>query len=114
MYSSCDFFAIPVQFVNDNVETTREDDVLEVFDEYIDDATESEVVVMGMRFRPSQVVRELDPVAYREAFCNWLDSTDEFLELPYKYKDSGEFITYAEMERLIVEWNKQSTEDEEE
>ena len=113
MYSSIDFFEIPVQFVNDNVETTNERDVCDAFDDVIDEL-EPEVVAMGYRFRPSQVVRELDPVAYREAFCNWLDSTDEFLELPYKYKDSGEFITYAEMERLIVEWNKQSTEDEEE
>jgi hypothetical protein len=111
MYSRCDFFDIPVQFVNDNVETTCEDDVLEVFDEHIDD-TEPEVIVMGMRFRPSQILRELDPAAYREAFCNWLDSTDEFVELTYKYKASGEFVSYAEMVAAIDEWNKQSTEDE--
>jgi len=111
MYSSIDFFEIPVQFVNDNVETTRERDVCDAFDDVIDDS-EPEVVVMGISFRPSEILRELDSVAYREAFCNWLDRTDEFLELPYKYKDSGEFITYAEMERLIVEWNKQSEEEE--
>jgi hypothetical protein len=114
MYSRCDFFEIPVEFVNANVETTSERGALQVFDEYIDDATESEVVVMGMRFRPSTVLRELDPAAYREAFCNWLDGTDEFLELTHQYKDAGEFVSYAEMVTLIDEWNKQSTEDEEE
>jgi hypothetical protein len=65
-----------------------------------------------MRFRPSEILRELDSVAYREAFCNWLDSTDEFVELTYKYKASGEFITYAEMVTLIEEWDKQSKEEE--
>jgi hypothetical protein len=111
MYSSIDFFEIPVQFVNDNVETTNERDVCDAFDDVIDDS-EPEVIVMGISFRPSEILRELDSVAYREAFCNWLDSTDEFLELTYKYKDSGEFITYAEMERLIVEWDKQDKEEE--
>lgn len=43
------------------------------FDEYLDE-THDEYPIMGVSLRPSVILRECDPVAYREAFNNYIDS----------------------------------------
>lgn len=32
------------------------------------------VSLYGLKFEPAQILRHLDPTAYREMFNNWLDS----------------------------------------
>lgn len=44
----------------------------EQFDEYIDEATE-EVKILGLTYTPSQVLKEIDPTAYRVIFSEFTD-----------------------------------------
>lgn len=48
----------------------------ERFDAWIDDNTNA-VKVFNATFMASEVLREVDPIAYRQAFLGWLDAEDE-------------------------------------
>lgn len=44
------------------------------------DETEEFVIVLGMTYSPSQVLKECDPIAFRVTFHDWIDSmSEEFL-----------------------------------
>jgi hypothetical protein len=52
----------------------------ETFDELLDSAN-AEIVIGGMTFRPSQVLKECDPIAYRESYLCFLnDFSNETIE----------------------------------
>lgn len=55
-----------------------ENEALERFDNFLDEVYDR-VVVAGYDFYPSRVLKEVDPIAYRGEFNNWLNS--EGLEL---------------------------------
>lgn len=45
----------------------------DMFEDFLDEVTPV-VEVLGMSYNPSQVLKHVDPIAYREEFSNWLDS----------------------------------------
>lgn len=51
-----------------------------MFCEYLDECHE-DIEIFGCKYMPSRVLRDTDPIAYREFYNNWLDSelTDEVL-----------------------------------
>ena len=57
-------------------------DTDELFAEVID-VTNEEVEVMGLSFRPSEIVRQLDPVAFRTYMNDFLDGEARDGELVY-------------------------------
>lgn len=69
----------------DNVKTFRGIDVTngQIDDEAAyNDCLDSEgtVVVRGLEFYPSEIISELDPIAYRCGYNDWIDSIQADLE----------------------------------
>lgn len=62
----------------DSVETISERESYERFDDFLNELYAT-VTVCGYDYDPARVLKEIDPVAYREEYNNWLDS--EGLEL---------------------------------
>jgi len=48
----------------------------QVYDEILDDC-EGEVMIAGVLFSPSYILKELDPIAYREGVLSLIDSIEE-------------------------------------
>lgn len=64
------------------------------YDEMLDEA--GPVEVAGLTFNPSQIVKEMDPTAYR---CGMNDHNDsEISDLTEEIKDLEEALTIAEQE----------------
>jgi predicted nuclease with TOPRIM domain len=53
-------------------------DVDDYHDEYSAMLDEETVTVCGMKFYPSQILRELDPTAYRCGLLDYVDSLDKW------------------------------------
>jgi hypothetical protein len=49
-----------------------EQETQDAFDEFLDESV-GEIVILGMKFQASQVLKEVDPIAYRELVLNWQD-----------------------------------------
>lgn len=47
----------------------------EMFKDFLDQCYEP-IRLLGMEYAPSYALYELDPIAYREAYNNWLDTLD--------------------------------------
>lgn len=50
---------------------TTWDEAIEYYDDAINE--QDDVVVCGLTFTPSRILRELDPTAYRCGLFDWLD-----------------------------------------
>lgn len=48
------------------------EDYEEMFCQLLDE--EGEIKICGVSFLRSEIIKEIDPIAYREAFMNYLDS----------------------------------------
>ncbi len=59
-------------------ELYKYEELVELYNEMIDEL-EGDVVVCGMSYPASRVLRECDPIAWRVGFHDWL--SDEFEEL---------------------------------
>ncbi len=65
------------------------------FDDMLDES--GPVVIAGLEFNPSAILKEMDPIAYRTSFNDYMDSigvdTDDFLETDADYDESmdGDF-----------------------
>jgi len=46
--------------------------LVEDFNYYFDNQ-HGDVVIAGISFSPSDILKEMDPIAYNEEFNNWLD-----------------------------------------
>ena len=46
--------------------------LVEDFNYYFDDI-HGDVVIAGISFSPSDILKEMDPIAYNEEFHNWMD-----------------------------------------
>lgn len=57
-------------------EEISEYDALESFEDFVNDTYET-VTIMGYSYDPARALKELDPIAYREEFSNWIDSNRE-------------------------------------
>lgn len=47
--------------------------LIEMYNQYIDHAHGNEVSVYGVTWDPSYVLQQMDPIAYRVGFFDWLD-----------------------------------------
>lgn len=65
-------------------------DDYDAYDESLD--SEGTVTVWGLEFYPSQIIKELDPTAYRCGYNDWVDSDQCDLE------DAIESEDYSEIE----------------
>ncbi len=72
----------------------RDNDFVDMFDDMLDDADGQVITVCGLTFTPSQVLKECDPIAYRLAFNEFLDSMlldlQEDLNRLDSFDDAGE------------------------
>ncbi len=65
------------------------------FDDMLDES--GPVVIAGLEFNPSAILKEMDPIAYDTSFNDYMDSigvdTDDFLETDADYDESmdGDF-----------------------
>jgi hypothetical protein len=65
------------------------------FDDMLDES--GPVVIAGLEFNPSAILKEMDPIAYDTNFNDYMDSigvdTDDFLETDADYDESmdGDF-----------------------
>lgn len=48
----------------------------EMYKEFIDDTTEP-ITIWGMEYSASTVLSEVDPIAYRVGYSDWLDGLDD-------------------------------------
>ena len=60
--------------INEEVKFVTDDELHEQYDEALDE--EGAVTVAGMRFWPSGILKNMDEVAYRTGFNDWLDGQD--------------------------------------
>lgn len=71
-------YAPLVEEESEDSKTISKYDALERFDDFLNECWEN-VWVCGLEFTSSRALKELDPIAYREEFNNWVDQ--EGLEL---------------------------------
>jgi methyl coenzyme M reductase subunit C-like uncharacterized protein (methanogenesis marker protein 7) len=93
--------------IEERLQGKSEDEMKEVYDEYIDDESNSEVNILGLTYSPSQVLKEIDPIAYRCYFNDWLDGMD-LVEIDGYYYDT------KEVEDLLEELAEEEEEELEE
>ena len=75
------------------------DDYSEGFDDMLDE--EGDVVILGMHYCRSNVLKEVDPIAYRCCLSDYLSSLD--VEDDPKYKALCEQIEELEYELELIE-----------
>ena len=51
-------------------------DLESMFDDFLDESA-SMFEIFGMKYVPSYILRECDPIAYRVTLSDWLDSLDD-------------------------------------
>ena len=66
-------------------EELGEDELYELFDEHLDGIYES-VEIVGVTFDASRILKEIDDIAYNEAYSDWLNS---------ELEDGGRFTEEA-------------------
>jgi hypothetical protein len=57
------------------IEYIDESQAYELYNEMLDELY-SPISIAGIKFDPSRVLKELDPIAYQCGFNDWLDSCD--------------------------------------
>lgn len=53
-----------------------EDNLLEMYRDEIDNSMEL-IDIWGMKYEPSRVLEEIDPIAFRVGFNDWLDAQED-------------------------------------
>ena len=48
----------------------------ELYKDFVNDTTEV-VKIWGMEYEPARVLQEIDPIAYRVGYSDWLDGLDD-------------------------------------
>ena len=76
--------------------TNGEIDDYDAYDKSLD--SEGTVTVAGMEFNPSRILEELDPVAYRCGYNDWVDSDQSDLEDAIENEDYSEIEWIEEPE----------------
>ena len=66
------------------IENARE--LIQAFEESIND-TCGPAEICGLNYRPADVLRVIDPIAYREALLDYADSLAADGELPEEWED---------------------------
>lgn len=84
--------------VERDLEPIPEIDLYERYDEMLDDCYE--IIRIGtMEYCPSNVLREVDPIAYRCGFNDWLDSE---MRDDYVVEVNGEYYDAEKVEEIIA------------
>ena len=60
-------------YVDDNGEDITDDELHERYDDMLDEVY-PDLTIAGMEFSTSNALKELDPIAYRVGFSDWVDS----------------------------------------
>lgn len=90
---------------------------LDGYDEMLD--SEGDVSVAGLMFEPSRILKELDPIAYRCGFIDYVDSVSdddipEYVELTEQIEECEEKIAEMESELEDLETELEELEGENE
>lgn len=56
---------------------TIERDIMEEYEDFIDEV-EEDVTILGMQFLPSRILREVDPIAYREGLLDYINNLEDY------------------------------------
>ena len=73
---------------------SKRDDILEMVDEMLD--MDGPVMIGSLEFSKSQILKRLDPVAYREVCINMIDSHLEDLQYDLERSDDEEEISFIQ------------------
>ena len=71
---------------------SKRDDILEMVDEMLD--MDGPVMIGSLEFSKSQILKRLDPVAYREVCINMIDSHLEDLQYDLERSDDEDEISF--------------------
>jgi hypothetical protein len=95
------FESIPHDFIRDNARLVSEDDVRRELDEVLDSES---VEVAGYTMWPSEILKKVDPIAYREEFANFAYGSDVFAHV---WEEDGidYFVSDFEMRELVRSWD---------
>lgn len=66
----------------DNGDIYFEDDLKEMFDEFLDEP--GSIRIVGIDYDRSRILKEVDPIAYRETFFAFIDGEYDELEIPWE------------------------------
>lgn len=86
-----------IELITTNLEYQTERELHDAFDAMLDETTER-VSLLGMTYAPSDVLKNVDPIAYRCGFNDWLDSMDDV----YTCVDN-EYYLVSDVEGLLEE-----------
>lgn len=75
-------------YYNEEYQEVSEYELQSMYDDMLDGVSET-IQVFGLTYDPSHVLKELDPVAYRNGFNDYIDSMMQDGDL---YEDEHEFI----------------------
>ena len=74
------------------MQNSKRDDILEMVDEMLD--MDGPVMIGSLEFSKSQILKRLDPVAFREAGCDLIDSHISDLQYDLERSDDEEEIVW--------------------
>jgi hypothetical protein len=77
-----------VEIIEERLEGKSEDEMHEIYDEFIDE-TSNEISILGLTYYASEILKKVDPIAYRCYFHDWLDG-EEVVEINDYYYDTKE------------------------
>ena len=83
--------------VLNSIDTYTDNDLESMYEDMLDDVY-GEVEIAGLSYSTSYALKELDLIAYREGFNNWID-TEEIIEL-----DSDVNCHARDMESALEEY----------
>jgi replicative DNA helicase len=74
------------------MQNSQRDDILEMVDEMLD--MDGPVMIGSLEFSKSEILKRLDPIAYREACLDYINSHIEDLQYDLERSDDEEEIVW--------------------
>jgi len=74
------------------MQNSKRDDILEMVDEMLD--MDGPVMIGSLEFSKSEILKRLDPIAYREACLDYINSHIEDLQYDLERSDDEEEIVW--------------------
>jgi hypothetical protein len=76
------------------MQNSQRDDILEMVDEMLD--MDGPVMIGSLEFSKSEILKRLDPIAYREACLDYINSHIEDLQYDLERSDDEEEINWIQ------------------
>jgi hypothetical protein len=76
------------------MQNSKRDDILEMVDEMLD--MDGPVMIGSLEFSKSEILKRLDPVAYREACLDYINSHIEDLQYDLEHSDDEDEINWIQ------------------